>query len=212
MKRLDIKKCKITFIIISVCINFIISISILSNSIKGIGKEIGENECVNNIGLVISETIYNSSFNKNDILIFEYQNSKLSSISFDNYTINKYVALLNINILNYIKENNIKYDVPLLHNSSNIVIKELSPKVPILYTLLGNVIINSESIITSYGINNALIEVNMYILLNMKMILPFKSEVFSINREVTLVSKIIQGDIPSMYYGSNGINTVIPVK
>ena len=31
------------------------------------------------------------------------------------------------------------------------------------------------------------------------------------NREVTLVSKIVQGNIPSTFLGSNGTNVVIPV-
>ena len=88
----------------------------------------------------------------------------------------------------------------------------MSPRIPIIYTLLGNVNISNDSIVGGYGINNTLIEVNVHIDMNVKVIIPFKSDVFNIKKDVTLVSKFIQGDIPSSYLGSNSTNAVIPIR
>ena len=211
MRRFNLYKFKIFFIVISLVINFIISINFVSSGIETMGYEIGESECINEIGIVISETLYESELNNNDLLVFEYSDSKIIAISFDNYMINKYVSLLNKSIVDYVKEDKLIYNVPILHNSSNVIFRELSPSVPIVYTLMGNVLIDSDSYVAAYGINNTLIEVNLNIILNMKVILPFKSENFTINREVTLVSKIVHGSIPSTFLGNNGTNVVIPV-
>ena len=211
MRRFDLYKFKIFFVVISLVINFIVSINFVSGGIETMGYEIGENECINEIGIVISDVLYSSELNNNDLLVFEYSDNKIVAISFDNHMINKYVSLINKSIVDYIKEDKLIYNVPILHNSSNVILREFSPSVPIVYTLMGNVLIDCDSYVASYGINNTLIEVNMNIILNMKVILPFKSENFAINRDVTLVSKIVHGSIPSTFLGNNGTNVVIPI-
>ena len=212
MRKIDLNRWKFIFIVGSLIINFILSINFVSSGVEDMGYEIGENECINELGMIISEALYNGDINNNDLLVYEYNDNKIVAISFDNKTINKYVSLLNRTIVDYINNDNLKYEVPILHNSNNVILRETSPRVPIVYTLLGNVLIDSDSYITSYGINNTLIEVNMNIVLNLKVILPFKSENFTLNREITLVSKIVHGSIPSTFLGSNGTNVVIPIN
>lgn len=212
MKKIDVNKWKLIFIICSLIINFVVSINFVSSGVEDMGYEIGENECINELGMIISEALYNCEINNNDLLVYEYSENKIVAISFDNKTINKYVSMLNRVIVDYINNDNLKYEVPILHNSNNVILRELSPSVPIVYTLIGNVLIDSDSYVSSYGINNTLIEVNMNIVLNMRVILPFKSENFTIEREITLVSKIVHGSIPSTFLGNNGTNIVIPVN
>ena len=52
----------------------------------------------------------------------------------------------------------------------------------------------------------------MNISMSIRVLLPFKTEKFLVNKEVTLVSKLIHGDIPSYYLGTNSINSTIPIR
>lgn len=212
MRRININKIKVYFIVVSLLINLMISISFISDGIKGISYEVGENECINTIGLIVNDTIVNQNINKNSVFIYEYRDDKLSSISFENDLINKYILSINKAIVEYVDNTEMKYDVPLLHKSSNLVLRQLSPKIPVVYTLIGNASVNGECLVTGYGINNTHIEILVNIELNMKVIIPFKSDTFTIKKKIPLISKIIQGDIPSAYFGSNNTHTVIPIK
>jgi len=203
---------KVYFIVISILINLIISISLISDGIKGISYDVGENECINNINLIINNTISNQNINRNKVFVYEYKNEELVAVSFENNLINKYIASINKSIVEYIDNTELKYDVPLLHKSSNLILRQLSPKIPVVYSLIGNANVSGACLVSGYGINNTLLEVMINIQLNMRVIIPFRSDTFTIERTVPLISKVIQGDIPSAYLGSNNTNTIIPVN
>ncbi|MBE6124421.1 MAG: hypothetical protein E7184_02655 [Erysipelotrichaceae bacterium] len=212
MKRINVNKVKVYFIVISILINLIISISLISDGIKGISYDVGENECINNINLIINNTISNQNINRNKVFVYEYKNEELVAVSFENNLINKYIASINKSIVEYIDNTELKYDVPLLHKSSNLILRQLSPKIPVVYSLIGNANVSGACLVSGYGINNTLLEVMINIQLNMRVIIPFRSDTFTIERTVPLISKVIQGDIPSAYLGSNNTNTIIPVN
>ena len=58
--------------------------------------------------------------------------------------------------------------------------------------------------ITNYGINSALIEVNLEIKIKEKIILPITSKEIEVIQNTPIAIKLIQGTVPNYY--SNGIN------
>lgn len=85
---------------------------------------------------------------------------------------------------------------------NNPIIANLGPKIPVKISLLGDVISNINTKVTNYGINNAIIEVTVSIQIKEQIILPFSSEVISVEQNSLIATKIIQGNIPNYYFNS----------
>ncbi len=88
------------------------------------------------------------------------------------------------------------FDNPLLSN--------LGPKIPVRFSLTGDITSTINTKITNYGINNAMVEVNADVTIHERMILPFLTKDIDITVSVPLVMKLIQGTVPNYYF--NGID------
>lgn len=91
--------------------------------------------------------------------------------------------------------------VPLLLAEDGVLIQQIGPKVPIRLSFYEHVLGNIDTTITEYGINNALIKVNLEIELEQKLILPYTEKNYKRTFSLVLGSKIINGKVPSFYGG-----------
>lgn len=97
----------------------------------------------------------------------------------------------------------------------NPILANVGPKIPVKISLVGDAISNITTDIKNYGINNALIEVNVNIKMNEKIILPFYSELITVETKVPIAIKIITGSVPKYYGGALSQTTpsvVIPAE
>ena len=78
----------------------------------------------------------------------------------------------------------------------------IGPKIPVRLHYTGDVNSNITTKITSYGINNALIEIGVHLEVTVQVILPFSSSVKKLENDIPIAIKMIQGKIPSFYSGS----------
>lgn len=83
---------------------------------------------------------------------------------------------------------------------NNPLLISLSPKIPIKFTLIGNTQSNIDTKVTNYGINNALVQVNLNISVNIQVLLPVTSKEITVNTEIPVVTKLINGVTPSYYF------------
>ena len=74
--------------------------------------------------------------------------------------------------------------------------------------LIGSVFSKLSVDIKDYGINNALIKVNINIESEVKILLPFVSSVKKINVDVPVIMKVIEGNVPS-YYFDGYLDTIV---
>ena len=72
---------------------------------------------------------------------------------------------------------------------------------------MGDISSSVSTKITNYGINNALIEVNLNIKLTIMSVLPFLSKKIKIDNSVPISIKMIEGNIPSYYFNGIGKET-----
>ena len=93
------------------------------------------------------------------------------------------------------------YEVPLGVVSKNAFLSNLGPKIPIKLNIIGHVNSNIKTNLTSYGINNALVEISIYMQVSEKLNTPFMTKNISIESNVPIAIKMVQGGIPS-YYGT----------
>ena len=70
--------------------------------------------------------------------------------------------------------------------------------------MTGEIGSNLQTKITNYGINNALLEVNMHIEISQMLLLPFSTSSIKVEGNYPLIVKLIEGTVPDAYF--SGIN------
>ena len=86
----------------------------------------------------------------------------------------------------------------------NVFLSNLGPKIPVRFRLTGEIGSNLQTKITNYGINNALLEVNMHIEISQMLLLPFSTSSIKVEGNYPLIVKLIEGTVPDAYF--SGIN------
>ena len=110
-------------------------------------------------------------------------------------------------LIYYDKENlkkGIIFRIPSGIVFNNSLLTNIGPKIPVRFTLVGDVLSGINTKVTNYGINNALLEVSVNIKLTLKVILPISTKEVNVETNVPIAIKMIQGNVPNYY--SNGLN------
>lgn len=222
-RRLTFKfkdKLYISFIIV-VILSFIIfklvnkeSLTILipylESDMKKYALEIINNSIIdNNDKDIYNELIYTEK-NKNEEII---------GVDFDTLKVNTFLSNMNKSVIselndlesgkysNFYNSNNGVYNIPFYVFSNNILLKNLGFNMPFKVKILGNANSNLKTELNSYGINNALIKVYIDFRVNMLIVLPYVSKEVSVNTEIPVLMKIINGSIPEVYGGMYSVNS-----
>ncbi len=218
MKRFKTKKYKINnniIIIMLIIINTIMILNYFKNNISYKLIDISKNtiEVYNNY--LIMNFISNDILSKSDLnnIIKLNKNNKDEIISIE-YDTKKSYELLKIvtdelyqiisnttykDILDYdfdIKDDLIIY-YPIMLSSNNILLNNLGPKIPVKIKFLSSLLTNLNTKVTSYGLNNVLVEIYINIDITDDIVIPFTSDKINKNYNVLLASKVIMGTIPS---------------
>ena len=97
-------------------------------------------------------------------------------------------------------EKGIILEVPLGVITNSTFLTNLGPKVPVKLALIGDVSSGFSTNVDEYGINNALITLNIDVEVNAKVVLPFISDDMNISASIPIAMKVIQGSIPEYYF------------
>ncbi|MEG0021495.1 MAG: sporulation protein YunB [Bacilli bacterium] len=243
-KRIKLSKIDtIIVIIIFLIFAVYLSIKKIGKEIEPYLMSYGEIEAKKLATVVVSKSLTKKQLdelNINDLFkITKKDNNKIETIQFDSIVVNKILLNVSTNIqrnLKYIEKGEIDkltfedeifnefdnkklgrgifYEVPIGTALNNPLFSNIGPKIPIKFSLIGNISSSLENNVRSYGINNTMIEVKIKLKLVEKIILPFKSKEVEVTNEVPLIIKMIQGEIPPNFYGTqNSSETLtIPVE
>ncbi len=96
------------------------------------------------------------------------------------------------------------YEVPAGVALGNSFLSNVGPKIPVKIKYSGNVGLDVKTRVKEYGINNALIEIYIYVEVTQRTILPFTSEDIKLTSEIPVVMKVIKGSIPNYISGTKG--------
>ena len=102
-------------------------------------------------------------------------------------------------------KNGLLCELPLSLIKNNIILSNIGPTIPIKLSFSGGVKTKTKNKITSYGINNIVIEVNILVEIKEQVTMPISSKETIIEITSPLVLKIVQGQIPK--YFETDINT-----
>lgn len=104
------------------------------------------------------------------------------------------------------------YEVPFSTITNVPFLSNLGPKIPIKLNLIGDVVSNIETKVTEYGINNALLEVGVYVEVTARINLPFISKTVKVSNIIPISMKVIEGKVPQMYLNGYTTNSGLTQK
>lgn len=122
------------------------------------------------------------------------EEGKIDMLELPNNSLESYdMDLLEKGIITYI---------PFGIATGSSLLYNLGPKIPVKLSLLGDVITGFSTDVTEYGINNALIKLMIDVKVDTRIILPIISKEITINANIPIAMKVVQGKIPDYYMNS----------
>lgn len=235
---------KITFIFLSLLASVSICISMASKNIYPTILNMACSQTSKLASLITSKAIknqINNDLNIDELIQVSYKEDQTTdSVIFDTFSINDLLSSIILDIYSSLKaiesgqietleeellkdydtqllKKGIIYEIPfgLVYNNQFLV--KFGPKMPVKFQLIGDVTSNIYSNINQYGINNALIEINAIITINIQVIVPMATTRYDNVYQLPIALKAIQGDIPLYYQGNNSLDNyqdkfVIPLN
>ena len=100
------------------------------------------------------------------------------------------------------KANGIILSIPLGSTLKSNYFYNLGPKIPVKVNFIGSVLTNLQTKVTNYGLNNALVEVFIYLEFHNQIMTPFNIKDIEFKYDAVIASMMIEGEVPSFYNGS----------
>lgn len=102
-------------------------------------------------------------------------------------------------------------EIPLGQVTGNTVLANLGPKIPINLELVGNVRTNIIRDEEPFGLNGSWVSLYVNVEADVQIIIPFTTEVKTINTEIYIDGGAIFGDVPEFYGGGDsGPSIAVP--
>lgn len=149
--------------------------------------------------------------NQEEIQIIDFNSSKVNKVLTDltnNIEDNiKSMELIQTNKQDYIitNQNHLIYNLPIGAVTGNIFLSNLGTTIPLKLSIIADAMTNLETEVTEYGLNNALLKIEIEVLINSKITAPFTSKEITIRNTIPVSIKVIQGTVPGYYI--NGLTT-----
>ena len=91
--------------------------------------------------------------------------------------------------------------MPLGVVSNSVFFANLGPKIPVYLHFIDSVLTQVKTKVTDYGINNALLEVYLNVTISYEIISPVTETKKTLDYQLLMDSKVIQGRVPNLYPG-----------
>ena len=223
-KKFIIKKS--ILIIILLIISIFLALKFIDLKVNPILLDYANMEARKLSSIIINDAVGKNfkSINIDDLFIITKDNEEIKSIDFNPIVVNqvltntttliqtnlKYleqgkIELLNLNTNALIDYNTDKlrqgiiYEIPSGVIFDNSFLANIGPKIPVKFSIVGDIVSYVNTNVTDYGINNALIEVNVVLDLSIQVILPFVTDKIDIETSIPVSLKLIQGSVPNYY-------------
>ena len=93
----------------------------------------------------------------------------------------------------------IVFFVPLGQATNIPLLGNLGPKIPIRFHVIGDVQANVTAYIEEFGINNAYIEVNILLRVNVQIIVPLATKSAVVEQKIPVAIGLVQGPVPNVF-------------
>lgn len=186
--------------------------------------DISSSEITRVIDRFITDELNSSIFNEQnlaDILIIEKNNQgEILYVDFDleqAYHVLDTVSLTLTDSFNRLENGNVSVayldselshelgsmvlSIPIGNSFDNLYFYNFGPKIPVRINFIGSVLTNLKTKVTDYGLNNALVELFVYLDFKVQIMSPFDIEEISLEYDAVIASMMIEGSVPNYYGG-----------
>lgn len=168
-----------------------------------------DNLASNAVKDIITRTVV-PKIDMNEILTIKYNQSKVESVIVNTKIVNEIMGdaselvdeLLNTE---YLEEELSELSLPLGIIISDSFLASKGPKIKIKIKPIGAYSADVYTDISTFGINNSLIEVYLNIVIDIVALIPLQHQTIRTETKIYLISQVVQGTVPNYYYG-NGVN------
>lgn len=224
----------VIFIVIMLIIMIVLTLNFISLKVNPVLLDYAQMEARKIASIIINDAVNQKITNDIDIeelfIITRDTNNEVKTIDFNPIVVNQILTettilvqsnlryleqgkvdmlnLMNNALIDYNQDKlkqGIIYEIPSGVIFGNSFLANIGPKIPVKFSLVGDIVGYINTNVTDYGINNALIEVNIVLELSEQVILPFVSEKITIDTTIPVALKLIQGSVPNYYL--NGLNS-----
>lgn len=186
---------------------------------------------------VSKKTLEDFNTDKDMIDYIITENGKLVAVEFNSAKANKFLHDVNYSVQSYlndlergkvrnlsvpenveiereglsITENGIIYMMPLGQVTNNALLAHLGPKVPVRFSIIGDVKSKFNYHAEELGINNTKLTISVDIDVDVKIVIPFATETNVVSTSLPLAMVLLQGDVPEFYSagGEKGITPAV---
>lgn len=102
------------------------------------------------------------------------------------------------------EEEAVVFFVPMGQATNIPLLGNLGPKIPIRFHVIGDVHANVETEIVEFGINNAYVELNVVVTVNVQIIVPLATRKSVVEQKIPVAIGLIQGNVPQIYTKGEG--------
>ena len=224
----------VIFIVIILIIMIVLTLNFISLKVNPVLLDYAQMEARKIASIIINDAVNQKITNDIDIeelfIITRDTNNEVKTIDFNPIIVNQILTETTILVqsnLRYLEQGKVDmlnltnnalidynqdklkqgiiYEIPSGVIFGNSFLANIGPKIPVKFSLVGDIVGYINTNVTDYGINNALIEVNIVLELSEQVILPFVSEKITIDTTIPVALKLIQGSVPNYYL--NGLNS-----
>ncbi|GAB2544175.1 sporulation protein YunB [Gracilibacillus alcaliphilus] len=115
-------------------------------------------------------------------------------------------------LLDEIRERGLLIEIPVGQALGIPLLANLGPRIPVNIEVLGSVGTETTSEIVQTGINGALIQVNVFVEVEMRVVIPFASKPVKLEQHIPVTKVFHPGDVPNYYHNGEGSsNLSIPI-
>ena len=232
----------VIFIVIILIIMIVLTLNFISLKVNPVLLDYAQMEARKIASIIINDAVNQNITNDIDIeelfIITRDTNNEVKTIDFNPIIVNQILTettilvqsnlryleqgkvdmlnLMNNALIDYNQDKlkqGIIYEIPSGVIFGNSFLANIGPKIPVQFSLVGDIVGYINTNVTDYGINNALIEVNIVLELSEQVILPFVSEKITIDTTIPVALKLIQGSVPNYYLnGFNSPSFALPIN
>ncbi len=152
------------------------------------------------ISIIVNDVTSKIKIDDSLIRVEKKTNDEINLVTYDTGEATRIMNKINNSIRNKLDSNRyyLVGEIPAGTIFNNGLIRNMGPKIKLGFYVIGNVLTEISPEVKPYGINNALVSMNVKISIRIKMILPIDSKEINVTNTVPLAINVVNGRVPGV--------------
>lgn len=201
-------------IVISLVVAFIL-IDYFADKCNEILLPMAESKTRKVVTMIINSTIEEDEISDNLYAVNKDSNGEIKMITYNSFEVTKLINQVTKNVEDKLRKfemgkmdyygnsdelsGGVISSIPIGVIFGNSMLSNIGPKIKARLNILGDIVSNIETEVKPYGINNAYIEMRIYLEVTARIVLPFVSEKVVISNVIPISMNVVQGSVPDGY-------------